>query len=427
MKVEQVFGVSNKQIESYIERPDVDDKFVSGLKSDKHIIVYGASKQGKTALTNKHLDESEFLRVDCSPNSQPIDIYKSVLRQLSVEFKEESKISHGSSVKGRAEIKATVSVPFLSKLSGKLRAEKKSDEKQEMKFKPVEFNLNLAQDISEILKAHEFEQHIILENFHYLEEEVQKKLAFDLRVFEDHRILFIVLGIWREKNRLAQFNGDLLDRIVEVPVEPWQADDFKKVLEAGEPLMNVDFSSIEERMIVSTFDSIGVFQELCKHCCKIAGFSETNPNDIFVISEEILNQAIKNKFDDYSSRHIRSLETFVEQKAKSSSDKPLYIAYYFVTELLKNIPDDITHGFKRKDIHELIKSNHHRPDDVRPSDITYFLHNIVSNQLKKSIVPPIFDYDRSTRLLKVIDSTFYFFLQNMDATEILELINNPLE
>lgn len=39
-----------------------------------------------------------------------------------------------------------------------------------------------------------------------------------------------IFGIWCEANRPIQFNGDLLDRITEFPVEPWSADDFKKVI-----------------------------------------------------------------------------------------------------------------------------------------------------------------------------------------------------
>ena len=35
------------------------------------------------------------------------------------------------------------------------------------------------------------------------EEDIQKQLSIDLRIFEDYNILFIILGIWREKNRLS--------------------------------------------------------------------------------------------------------------------------------------------------------------------------------------------------------------------------------
>lgn len=424
-KTEDVFGVSNKQIESYIERQEVDDKFVAGLKTHKHIIIYGASKQGKTALTNKHLEEDEYIRVDCSPNSNPIDLYKSVLRQLGVEFQETRVVEESSGINPNVGIKASVKIPFIGEIGGSTGVSITNTEREVVTYKSIEFNLELAQDISEILKAYKFTKRIILENFHYLEEDVQKQMAFDLRVFEDHNILFIILGIWREKNRLSQFNGDLLDRMIEIPVEPWKNEDFKRVLREGEPLLNVDFREIENNLIEATFDSIGVFQELCKHSCNFAGVDETVLAEMQVITSANLQNAISLKLEDYASRHIRSLETFIEQKAKSSDEVPLYLGYYFVKALFENDFKEITKGFKRREIHEMLKTGHHRPDDVRPSDLSYFLHNLVANQIKKKIIPPIFDYDRSTRVLRIIDSTFYFFLQNVDKGEILEELDVP--
>ncbi|MFH2107611.1 MAG: hypothetical protein ABII93_02980 [Chrysiogenia bacterium] len=62
-KTEEVFGVSSKQILSYIVRPDVDNKFFQALKSDKQVVVYGASKQGKTALVSKYLPYEKNLPI----------------------------------------------------------------------------------------------------------------------------------------------------------------------------------------------------------------------------------------------------------------------------------------------------------------------------------------------------------------------------
>ena len=57
--------------------------------------------------------------------------------------------------------------------------------------------------------------------------------------------------------------------------------------------------------------------------------------------------------------------------------------------------------------------------------MSYFLHNIVQAQIKKSIVPPLFDYDRSTRTIKIIDSTLYFFLRNAEKEEIISEFEIP--
>ncbi len=49
-KLEDVFGVSSKPVLSYISRDDVDDRFLEAIKSEKQVVVYGSSKQGKTSL-----------------------------------------------------------------------------------------------------------------------------------------------------------------------------------------------------------------------------------------------------------------------------------------------------------------------------------------------------------------------------------------
>ena len=114
MKTIDVFGVSNSDIASYIQREDVDMRFVEGLKRNKHIIVFGASKQGKTALTNKHLNEDQFIRINCSPDMIPLDIYKSIIRQLNVEFEEEKTTTTSVEAGCKLGFKAKVKIPFVA-------------------------------------------------------------------------------------------------------------------------------------------------------------------------------------------------------------------------------------------------------------------------------------------------------------------------
>lgn len=89
----QVYGVSNDLIDTYIERPEVDQSFTKGLQKNKHIIVYGASKQGKTSLTNKHLTENDYVKVNCSPSATTLDIYNSIARQLDIDIIESKEVT----------------------------------------------------------------------------------------------------------------------------------------------------------------------------------------------------------------------------------------------------------------------------------------------------------------------------------------------
>jgi hypothetical protein len=371
-KTSDVYGVSNEAVLSYIEREDVDDLFINGITQNKHIIVFGSSKQGKSALVNKHLPEDQLVRINCVPKSQPSDIYKSILRQLNVEFELESSTQTTIGFSGKGGLKAKVKVPMVAEIEGSLGGQADKTKQTTVKTQTIEYNLELPQDISEILKKIGFRYRIVLENFHYLDEETQRELAFHLRNFEDYNVLFVILGIWREKNRLAQYNGDLLDRLIEIPVEPWRKQDFERVVKEGQPLLNVSFEKIIERMTDESFDSIGVFQELCKECCIAAGVKETQEQTV-LIEESHLEESINKKLEDYSGRHIRSIESFIEQKTKSSEKMPLFLAYYFISELLSQEFEDIVKGMKRKQIQENIQKVHHRPEDVRASDMSNFL------------------------------------------------------
>lgn len=428
-KTTDVFGVKSTLIKSYLEREEVDEKFKAALSSGNEIVIYGSSKQGKTSLLLKHLDVDKYIKVECSPQTTTTDIYKSVLRQIGITFIEsetvESTVERGFKVNGGFKVK----VPFIGETGINPELSKQTGQTKEQNTTHVEYNLALAQDVSELLRTQKFKKFIVLENFHYLPNEIQETLAYDLRIFQDYSFIFIILGIWREANRLVQFNGDLLDRVTEVPVEPWNRDDFLRVIEKGEKLLNVDFSNVKNQVVDESFNSVGVVQEICKLSCLEAGLKSSSPDTVY-ITKEHFEVAKRKKADEYGVRHIRNFESFVDVRVRISaqSGKPsLAYPYYFIKLLLTHDFDEIHNGLSRGQLLEEIRSIHHRPSDVRSSDLGQFLHNITQHQITKRIQPPFVDYDRGGKTLKIIDSSLYFFLKHCDRAAILADIPNPVE
>lgn len=427
-KTSDVFGVRSQLIESYIERPSVDELFSAALQDKNQVIVYGSSKQGKTSLTLKHLDPDGYVKVECSPQTQAIDIYRSILRQSNITYFESDTQGLSFEIASNINAGVKVKVPFMGEANLGAGTADKQTKTNTSKELYIEYNLELAQDVSELLRKKGIEKFIVLENFHYLSPEVQERLAYDLRVFQDLGVIFIVLGIWREANRLVQFNGDLLDRVTEVPVEPWLNEDFARVIEKGSKLLNVDFTRIQDKLIKSSFDSVGVVQELCKQCCIAAGVKVTSDTTI-TISEEDLLSALETKAGEYGGRHIRNFESFVDiaRKTSNQSGKPsLAFPFYFIQLLLKTDLDNIEQGLSRSTLLEGVRKVHHRPEDVRSGDLGAFLHNITQHQINKRIQPPFVDYDRGSKLLKIIDSSLYFFLRHCDREAILADIPHPI-
>ncbi len=425
-----IFGVSSKPILSYVERDEVDTRFREALNSDKQIVVYGSSKQGKTSLVSKHLPYEENFLVSLTPKTTVLDIYQTMLSSAGIRIKSGSseKRSTEASLGFSAKVKAMV--PLFGSGEVASNGNLKAGSDAEQKYEEIPINLELPQQVADLLHKVGSKKWIILENFHYLNDETQKQFAFDLRAFQELGVRFVILGVWREKNRMAQFNGDLLDRVVEIPVEPWTEVDFLKVAEKGALALNISFSrEIQESAMKASFSSIGVFQELLKGTCSESRIESTQPTLFQITDIALLNKTITAKAIDYAARHQRALEAIAagHTSGGAKGDRPpLYLPYYLVRVVLEGGFEGIAQGMSRTDIQDHIRKIHHRGEDVRASDMSNLLSGLANLQSVKFISPPIIDYDAQSRLLQVVDSTFYFFIKNTDTSKVLEVIPNPL-
>ncbi|WP_394516099.1 hypothetical protein [Pantoea sp. SGAir0430] len=430
MHLNNVFGVSKDPVASYIERDAVDQALSDALATTKQIVIYGSSKQGKTALLQRHLSEEQRSTYHCGPTSSAEDIYRAFLRGFGIEITTEKSTTNSKEATASAKTTFSAILPFLAKADVELGGEGKAGRETQTTTRPIEFNLTAAQDVGELLlSVGGGEKFLVLENFHYLSVEVQGQLAFDLRTFEEMGIRFIILGVWRENNRLIQFNGDLQDRMAEVPVEPWEETDFARIAEAGEKALNIAIDdTIKNKIFHQAHGSVAVVQELLKKFCELSGVKSVLLEFEELTDEEILKSAIFAKVAEYSSRHVRSLESIA---AGSRSRRPsedavaLYLQYYLVQVLLSRSYVELKDGIERKTLQELIREIHSHPENVRTSDVTGTLKRLSILQTNQNIVPPLFDYDQGTRRLKIVDSTLYFFIDNCDADEVMDEIPHP--
>ncbi|EGQ9065215.1 ATP-binding protein [Vibrio parahaemolyticus] len=431
IKVEDVFGVSVKQVKSYIEREQVDNKFIEALKSDKQIIVYGSSKQGKTALVKKYIDYDDNIVISLSPKHTLKDIYQTILRKSGITLRTSYTKGSGqsSTAKGKARIQGAIAL--VLKGTAEVGLDRSTNHSSTENYDEIEFNLELPDDVADIINRHGNKKVVILENFHYLSEEVQKDFAYDLRTFQELKVRFVIVGVWKESNRLSQFNGELQDRIDEIPVEPWTNEDFLRIIAKGEQELNIKFATtIKHLCLDNSFASVGVFQELLRLTCINFGIFNRGDN-AFIDSEDSFNKALAEKTNDYSERHLKNLEAIASgNNTQVQKDKPLpfFMHYYIVTDILSQGYDAIKNGGMTKlCMMHSIKQKHHRSNDLRGGHLTTALKGLVELQSNKSINPPVIAYDATSKKIKVVDSTFYFFLKNADLDDVIDEITNPIE
>ncbi|ARX08618.1 TPA: hypothetical protein U2R10_002943 [Proteus mirabilis] len=431
LKIEDIFGVSGKQVGSYIERDHVDAKLIDALRTEKQIIVYGASKQGKTALVKKYITYDDHILISLSPTHTLKDIYQSILRKCNVVLK--TSYTEGTGEKYKATGKASIqgAVALIAKVNASFTIQDEKNTSNTEHYDEIEFNLDLPDDVAYLIHHVGSKKIIILENFHYLPEEIQRAFAFDLRTFHDLKVRFIILGVWKEANRLTQFNGELQDRISEIPVEPWLEADFRSIAKKGGDLLNIDITpAIIEKCISNSFGSVGVFQELLKGSCIADGILTKQETTKHFINIDAVNTAIAMKTNEYSGRHLRNLETMaVANSASITKGNPLpyFLNYYIVMHILSLGYHGVNGGISKENILHALKQVHHRKDELKGHQLVTALKSLTGLQASKGITPPVIAYDSNSRQLKIVDSTFYFFLKNSDLEEVKSEIPCPMD
>jgi hypothetical protein len=151
-RLDEVFGVSSKPVLSYVERHDVDTRFVEAISSDKEIIVYGSSKQGKTALVSKHLPYDQHFLVSLTPKASVLDIYQSILSKAGVRVT--------TSVTDRRSTESTISIGTKVKAilplfgAGEASADGglKAGSGAEMRSEEIPINLELPLHVADLLR-----------------------------------------------------------------------------------------------------------------------------------------------------------------------------------------------------------------------------------------------------------------------------------
>jgi hypothetical protein len=171
-----VFGIVRDVPLNYVARDAVDQKFIDDLSLDKHIVIYGSSKQGKTCLRKHSLFDDDYIVVQCSNRWGLADILTNVLKSAGFEVTQ----SETKAASGRNKIMASVA----AKLWGTgldAGAETESTNTTETTTAPLELDPADVNDIITALRTTGFSKYIVIEDFHYLSVETQKDFAVALK------------------------------------------------------------------------------------------------------------------------------------------------------------------------------------------------------------------------------------------------------
>lgn len=413
--VDHVFGVSRDLPLNYIDREYVDVEFIESLTRQKHVVVYGGSKQGKTSLRKQCLSGDDYILIQCSNRWKIEDINSQILKSAGFKIQQSQQIS----TSGKQKINAQFSVSIPGLISLAVGPEKEDTKTATENYEPIDLDPTDVNDIISALNSIEFKKYIILEDFHYPDEEAQKDFAIALKAYhEKSKLTFIVIGVWLEGDRLTTFNGDLTGRVVSVNADRWTKDDLRRVIRKGGDLLNVEFDGeFVETLIANCFDSVYLVQEVCLKTCRDLKIYETSDNKVKAGDKNNVIDDIKAIVDKNTGRY----QTFLNSFSMGFQVTNLAMYKWILLPVIVSNVEDLERGIRLTDMSRQIKQYHPRKDELNPGNLTQALQSTAALQVKKNIIPIVIDYDQSNRVLNIVDRQFLIWLSNQHRKEILEI------
>ena len=419
LKADDVYGITRDLPSNYVIRKNVDSRLDENLSRDKHIVIFGSSKQGKTCLRKHSLNPETYIMVQCSNRWTLYDLNSAILKGAGYLITQSIKKSHT----GKNKIVGTVKGNILA-VSGKVTGEEEKEETIETLEKNIEIDVEDVNDIISALKTINFNKYIVLEDFHYLPTETQKDFAIALKAFhESSEFTFIIIGVWLEENRLIVYNGDLTGRVVSVNADKWNEEELVEVIDKGAKLLNIGFvNHFKKSLINKCYESVYIVQEVCREACKSKDIIETQ-DDFIEIGQDIdVKSSIKSIVAMQNARYMSFITHFSEGFQETTLEMYKWLLYPVLISDLKQLENGLSYSH----IRNVIQSKHPLHGELNPGNLTQALQSVSSLQVKKDIKPFILDYDQTHKKLNVVDKGYFIWLANQENSELLEAANIEL-
>lgn len=412
-----VFGIGRDLPLNYVERDGVDNVLLDSLSRNKHIVVYGSSKQGKTSLRKHCLHDTDYVTIHCHSKWELADVHSAILKAAGFEIEQSNTIA----VSGKKKILAKFSARILG-TGVEAKGEQEDTKSTSRTYQALEID---PADVNDIITAlGDFSKFIVLEDFHYLPADSQREFAVALKAFhEQSKHTFIITGVWLEESRLAVYNGDLAGRLIGINADEWTKQQLAKVISLGEELLNVKLDEIfKENLLENCQDSVYVIQEACLKACEIAGISKTIEQQVTIGEGYNAIDMIQKVVAQQSGRY----NAFITQFAAGFQDTTLHMYRWVLFPVLTASIESLTRGFRYKEIREILQQHHPTGEDLNPGNVTQALLSTASLQVKKNIKPIILDYDQTNLKLSVVDRGFLVWIQVQERRDLLELAELPI-
>lgn len=349
-ELDEVFVPVGFPEHTYVNRTDLELKTKSAkINKRKHVNIFGPSKSGKSNLWRNHFDNKNIIKIGINRDSTINDIYSEILNKLEAFYSSEKSKNRENSGSISAEIKAKLAI-----LEGKLKSQINSKRLEGEKQIRVVAPLISANTVIGFLA--QSDSYVVIEEFHYANDDLIAVIAEDLKNFSDEGCPFILISVDHMTPVLYKANDkELQGRVLDIPVGLFSRDQLKEIITKGCEKLNVEFSSeIVEKIINEAKKSAAITQDICQKICLLEDIMRTSKPKKYITDTVVFEKACQFIASEQKSVYEKVINAV---KKHSHGNNKTEVYKWIMLYIQKNdIPD---YGVVHNEVHKKLKDMGH--------------------------------------------------------------------
>lgn len=251
---------------TYIERENavLDQAFERALETPNTVIsVSGPSKSGKTVLAERKIGPDNLILVSGAELAQANDLWERVFDILDQPDTETTQTSDTVTNTFGGEAAGKGGVPIISEVSGKATYARAKAAASASSSTRSRGGLSQAEKLLAGQSAV-----IFIDDFHYMDREVQTAVARQIRAASGRGIKFCVASVPHRSDDVVRSNHELRGRTTHIDTTFWSVADLTEIGRVGFAcmLMRVPDSDIRA-LAVEACGSPQLMQQICLQAC----------------------------------------------------------------------------------------------------------------------------------------------------------------
>lgn len=410
-RVSQVFVPGGMPKLTYVERTEgeIREKLESSKDNlCKLVTLTGQTKSGKTVLTQMifPISDPNVIWIDGGSITTENDIWEQVLDKLDIYPNEEINTSDSSTlaVSGKAHASGNA---FIVKGGGEIGVSQNDGSSKGKKS-----GRSITPKNAAIKALSESQSSLIIDDFHYLEREMQGSFVRAVKPLVFHGVPVVLIAIPHRRYDAIKVEREITGRLENIIMPYWSHGELKQIADTGFPLLNITVSpEVVNSLAEEALGSPHLMQEFCKSLCGAHSVKETLSNTLHIskvedsLFESVAESTGKVVFDKLATGP-RQRSDRLARRLKNGERVDIYKVVLYALSNMKPGMQTIQYEELRSAIREIVAET-----PPQAHEVTRVLEKMSEIASSEEAATPVIDWEREEQKLHITDPFFAFYLK----------------